>query len=113
MILTIFALFITAIKIGVAVVGFIFKLIECLVLAGVSAYLAMHVSHHILEWTEEKLVAWMGDAKSALHFVYQSSSACLGFLIIGGLAFDAMTLCLRVVVAVVAIWLARLYLRTL
>jgi hypothetical protein len=113
MILTIFAVFFTAIKIVITVFAFLFRLIECFVLGGIAAYLAMHVAHHILEWTEEKLVVWTGDAKYALHYVYQSSSACMGFVIIGGLTFDATTLCLRVVAAVVAIWLARLYLRTL
>lgn len=88
-----------------------FKLIECLVLGVIAAWLAIFVSDWILETAEPKIEKFTRDAKLSLALVYQASSACVGLLIIGGFAFSASSLCLRVVCAVIAILAARAYLR--
>jgi len=90
-----------------------FRVMECMVLGAIAAWLAMHVAQKVLDQAEAKIIEWVGDAERALHVVYQSSSSCVGFLIIGGFAFDCRTICFRLLGAVVAIWLARRYLRTL
>jgi hypothetical protein len=106
MILHTFTLFVTVITMSL-------RLIECLVLAVFAAWLAMHVAEKILDKTEKTIKAWSLDARRAHHIVYQSSTACVGFLIVGGFAFDGLTVGLRLVVAVVATCLARAYLRTI